>query len=89
MIIAVRLTPSRTNSDIEFDYMSRKELEKSRTDSEEPGREEKSQEERRRCGVWGMEFELRARDARSEPIGDEYIRSILLAIHLYEAPWHV
>lgn len=29
-----------------------------------------------------MEFELRARDVRSEPIDDEYIRSIFLAIHL-------
>lgn len=77
MIIAVRLTPSRTNSGIEFDYMSRKEREPGRA-----GREKESQEERRRCGVWGMEFELRARDARSEPIGDEYIRSIFLAIHL-------
>lgn len=84
MIIAVRLTPSRTNSDIEFDYMSRKEREPGRA-----GREKESKEARRRVrkrgeGVelWGMEFELRARDARSEPIGDEYIRSIFLAIHL-------
>lgn len=84
MIIAVRLTPSRTNSDIEFDYMSRRrenleELEerrRARKRGEESGREEKV------WSLWGMEFELRARDARSEPIGDEYIRSIFLAIHL-------
>lgn len=49
MIIAVRLTPSRTNSDIEFDYMSRRrenleELEerrRARKRGEESGREEK------------------------------------------------
>lgn len=88
MIIAVRLTPSRTNNNVEFDYMSwkeRAELEerrRARKREEEPGREEKSQEERRRCGVWSMEFELRARDVLSEPIGDEYIRSIFLAIPL-------
>lgn len=41
MIIAVRLTPSRTNSDIEFGYMSRKEREEL--------------EERRRGGKRGEE----------------------------------
>jgi len=53
MIIAVRLTPSRTNSDIEFDYMSRKEREPGRA-----GREKESQEERRRVRERGEGVEF-------------------------------